>query len=94
MPGFETRTHYEWVVETLDENGVDIIDVAHSDRFPTTVELNEQVAITRATGCEELGIVDRSYAYVENGKLETTFDDGKRVPNRFHVELKNARGQQ
>jgi hypothetical protein len=36
------------------------------------------------------GLIERSWAYVKDGKLPETFDDGYSVPKRFHKELEKA----
>jgi hypothetical protein len=33
-------------------------------------------------------IEDRTWAYIDNGKLPEEFEDGTRVPVRFHAEVK------
>ena len=81
---------YEWVIETLDSNG-DIIDVDHSETFPTNIPENADVALTRIIGNVRDGIKHRQYAYLADGKLPETFENGVQVPKRFHVEV--ARGE-
>jgi hypothetical protein len=81
---------YEWAIETLDSNG-DIYDVDHSETFPTDIPENADVALTRIIGNDQDGIKHRQYAYLADGKLPETFENGVRVPKRFHVEV--AKGE-
>ena len=81
---------YEWVIESLDSNG-DIDDVDHSETFPSDIPENADVALTRIIGNNRDGIKHRQYAYLADGKLPKTFENGVQVPKRFHVEV--ARGE-
>jgi hypothetical protein len=80
---------YEWAIETLDSNG-DIYDVDHSETFPTDIPENADVALTRIIGNDQDGIKHRQYAYLADGKLPETFENGVRVPKRFHVEVEGG----
>ncbi len=85
---------YEWCYETVDEDG-DIIDNDHEDvlaEFSKERETNTLVLI-RDFGNEEEGLINRSWAYVKDGKLPICFsgENGEYpnqiVPKRFHLEL-------
>jgi len=91
---------YEWAVETLDYWN-DIEDVDHFDTYaevqrfikqnPPEFDRPYRVALTRlrydANDREQL--VERSYAYLDEGKLPMEFEDGDmcRVPAKFHKEV-------
>lgn len=93
---------YEWVIETKDEHG-DIQDVNHSETFPGFPQEGTDVGVVRDV-VDETGVIDRSWAYIENGVLQSHFQvhdyDEKNdcmvpvniaaVPMRFHRELKAA----
>jgi hypothetical protein len=46
-----------------------------------------RLALKRDMGCEAEGIEDRRYAYVVDGILSETFEEGGKVPERFRKEL-------
>lgn len=88
----KNKVAYEWVFDELDEDG-DIID---SDGVMT---LNERpnlrigdglmLALTRNVGNDIDGLIDRSYAYVdeETMALPAEFDNGYSVPQRYRLEF-------
>ena len=78
---------YEWTIETIEDG--DIVDTDFSDLLEFTPEPNQIVGLRRYTGSASSGITGSSYAYPENGELPTHFDDGERVPARYHAEYKN-----
>ena len=92
-----TRVHYEWDIESVDDYG-DIIDHDFNDKCPGLPrEANERLVLVRnvAEGLSDewdasAHIVDRSWAYVEDGALPERFDDGTPVPVRFFTELAKA----
>ena len=71
---------YEWVIETLDQHG-DITNVDHSDTFPGMPSPGKAVALVRDS-------TSRTWAYVRDGKLPETFENGTRVPKRFLAVVK------
>ena len=93
-------THYEWVAEIIDIYD-DIID---SQYFDTLGELQQWVktvspddfenykridwGLHRCSGSEADGMTDREYAYVKSNTLPDYFDQGSKVPKRFHEQLK------
>lgn len=89
-----TRVIYEWDYETVDEHG-DIQDHNHSDNFPgLPTEPNVKLVLVRDEwdGVSKdfnatASLKHRSWAYVENGKLPTEFDDGTPVPKKFFKHL-------
>lgn len=89
-----TRLDYEWDVEALDEYG-DIIDHGFCDGFPgvSTDPLHKVVLVksyARGLSGDEYSfdIVDRAWAYLQDdGTLPEEFDDGSKVPLRFHREV-------
>ena len=78
--------YYEWDIETYD--GEDIDDHDHAERLRDLQELepDQRLVLVRTTS------EDRTWAYVENGRLPERFRDAyetpqTRVPVRFHREL-------
>lgn len=90
------KTHYEWVVEEIDEND-DVIDPMFSDTFKDAIvdanaiivspENNVFIGLVRYVFESDGNLAVREYAYIKNGILPTEFDDGHRIPNRFHDEI-------
>jgi hypothetical protein len=86
---------YEWCYETLDEFG-DIIDTYFCDKLKDFDESarTETLCLIRNEGNEVDGLEDRLWAYVKDGQLPETFEDGggysidEPVPERFRKELK------
>ena len=83
---------YEWTLETLD-NG-DIVDSDFSDTlsFNKAYLPGNDLGLCRVLGNERDGVVDTTWAYVKDGKLDTHFRDSagseiSKVPQRFHTEL-------
>jgi hypothetical protein len=81
------KTYYEWDYETVNQDG-DIIDHNHRKELNqfTDQEKTDTLVLVRDKGHE------RSWAYVENGKLPDFFCDAYKrptvkVPKRFHKEL-------
>ena len=90
---------YEWAIETIDASG-DIEDVDHRDTFAEVLQVikggatdgcSYRVALTRLRYCnnDRDQLIERSYAYLDDGKLPAEFEDGDmcRVPARFHKEV-------
>ena len=89
---------YEWIVETIDGFG-DVIDIDHRDTASDALR-SARTVMCEGGNHYDVGIVrdrfdhddpnelvDRQWAYVENGKLPAVFDGGTAVPKRFHVEI-------
>lgn len=96
-------TGYEWDIETVtaDEHE-DIVDHDHRERMhdfggeKLTLALVEdgdepgtffRLCLVRSVWDDVTGLVDRSWAYVEDGKMPTHFENGVVVPKRFHDEF-------
>lgn len=85
---------YEWCWECWDQNGTEILDLFHGDTLailggPTGPTLRNLARLTliREWGNDIEGIQARTYAYPENGRLPTEFENGIKVPKRFQKEL-------
>ena len=102
----ENFTVYEWDVELVDREYGDILDHNHSDKFPGIPNMDDKpgapygletgVVFERLVLVKDVyrqwDLVDRSWAYVEDGKLPEYFSDAwqredSKVPKRFHVEF-------
>jgi hypothetical protein len=89
---------YEWIVEEVDAHG-DIIDTS---AFPTAAQAlgyarhapgagwHWEIGLTRNVGDDDVGLQDRQWAYISEGKLPTHFDGGASIPHRFRRELQQA----
>ena len=90
--GAETmRTYYEWDVEEVDSDG-DVSDHDFDEKLSVLLKAhpigeNESLVLVYNLGSELDGIQDRAWAYVKEGELPEEFDNGYRVPMRFHHEL-------
>ena len=97
-----TKTFYEWDIEEFDPETDDIIDHNHSDDFPGIPEEdNYRLVLVRDTWehfkvyehgkpMTEIGdLIERQWAYVENGSLPEEFTGGSVVPKRFHKMVCN-----
>ena len=90
---------YEWDVETVDEYG-DIEDHYHSERITidhldAALDKSGRTRLVLVRDDHRHGGIDRSWAYVEEGKLPDHFKDAydrneAKVPQRFHKELAKA----
>ena len=99
---FRKHVAYEWAVETVDEYG-DVVDVNHSDTYAeavadakrTPLEAGEhiEIALKRVVWSEAEGREDIQYGYLDEGMLPERFDEGsgKKVPERFHAEVRKVR---
>lgn len=99
------KTFYEWDMEMLDENG-DIDDHDFSDKCPGIPDDPQyKLVLVRDTyewpsndpqrKCDP-DLVDRLWAYVENGNLPEYFSGcdystDVRVPIKFHRELADTK---
>ena len=87
---------YEWDAETwLDD---EVHDHDHRDTLGemSRLEADQRLVLVRDVGNRIEGLLDRLWAYVENGKLPEYFSDsmtvtGVKVPQRFHRELAKHR---
>ena len=95
------KTFYEWDIETVErgvfddgEEYADIVNHDHHDECPgIPTHPDDMLVLVRDVWTNEDGydeLHDRTWAYVESGKLPTHFEDGHKVPKRFHVELAKA----
>lgn len=96
-----TRLVYEWDYESTDEHG-DILDHMFFDDCPGLPDDdNIELVLVRnelkgypddfENSCD---LDHRAWAYVKDGKLPEEFDDGYRIPQRFHKELAKAVNEQ
>ena len=102
----ENFTAYEWAVELVDKEYGDILDLAFSDKCPEIPSTDDRLGASYGLDIdvvfERLVLVrdvyrnwdlsDRSWAYVEDGKLPEYFSDPWqqeecKVPKRFHAEI-------
>jgi hypothetical protein len=89
-----TKLDYEWDIEVLDEHG-DIEDHDFQDNYPGTQDDPEKNVVVlvksyaRGLSGDEYSffIEDRTWAYIKDGELPEEFQDGTRVPQRFHKEV-------
>lgn len=83
---------YEWITETVDEHG-DIVDTMCDSRYVPAGE-GEEVALRRieedSSGEHEASGATWTYAYVKDGVLADTFDNGERVPLYKRREVERA----
>lgn len=78
---------YEWAIETFDEYG-DVTEVDHHDKFPGLPPAGQDVVLVRDRIADDENLEERTWAYIENGKLPERFDNGRtKVPKRFHAEV-------
>lgn len=95
---------YEWDVETVDDHG-DVLDHDHDASLSALLHRHhdigngEQLALVRDVGDDIEGLLDRTWAYVEEGELDEFFCTASgtpdyKTPKRFHAELARAIKQQ
>ncbi len=85
------KTWYEWVVEESEPDG-EIVDtnaydyyksaVSHTGSFGGKIE----IALLKCVGDPDTNH-DRFYAYLKDGKLPESFEDGLKIPKRFIKEV-------
>jgi hypothetical protein len=83
---------YEWVVECLNDE--DIIEVRHESNYAAAVAVTPkdgtpyQIALVRDrhNNIDE-DLEDRAWAYIEDGRLLETFDNGIAVPKKYRDEV-------
>ena len=92
------QTVYEWDLESYDEND-EISDHDHSDNCPGLPDdSSTKLVLVRDVIDDCKGLIDRSWAYVVDGKLPESFCDAYdqpcyTVPKRFHKELERKVNQ-
>lgn len=88
-----TRTHYEWILETIEcdpddpgnEELHDVIDIVHADSLYALIKAvryvspDQRVAVVRDIWVNE-SLEDRTWAYVINGELDEYFRDAHGSP--------------
>lgn len=93
--------HYEWDIETISLPEADILDHDHratlaefdADDLREAIKAlgDTRLVLVRDVGNDADGLTDRSWAYVEKGKLPERFaycpGEGASVPVRFVKEL-------
>lgn len=94
------KLYYEWWIEETHKNGDDIQEVHHSDDLPyllyfknnkpDTIDYHHVLVLTRYKCNDFDGVNTQSYAYPENNKMPTEFDDGTKVPKRFLIEYEKV----
>ena len=91
----------EWLVEELDSNG-DILNVHHCDTYAHARKVagwsdyNTDIGLVRDRGNDLDGLLDRQWAYLEDGRLPERFSDsggseGPLVPAKFHFEVQRSK---
>jgi hypothetical protein len=100
----KSKVNIEWLVEALDYyegcgDDPDIFEVVHRDTYAEALataaqaELPTRIGLVRDRGNDVEGIIDRQWAYINDGKLPARFDwgggedGGALVPARYHREL-------
>jgi len=97
---------YEWDVETFEitDGEVEIVDHDHSEKLLISQYMKASKAGNRKSlvlvrdVVSDNGVEDREWAYVQDGKLPTHFQDaygkhGTKVPKSKHLELQRVKGQ-
>ena len=88
------KVFYEWAVEEWGDG--DILDNSFYDTISpdflfwekeNLTLANYKLCLWRRLGNDLDGITDATWAYVENGKLPTTFEDGIKIPKYKKKEL-------
>jgi len=96
-----TRTDYEWALESVNTDG-DIEDHHFADKLKGLVQNVYQMdkglrlVLVRTTWDLDIeSILNRGWAYPEDndGKLPAEFDNGEKVPQRFHAEWASLGGR-
>jgi len=91
--------HYEWDIETLDPESLDIIDHDHRDKLTELLDWKQSiVSFDIVLVCDiwdsDRGLIERLHWYPEHD-LESEFNNGKPVPKRFITEFNKVwRGAQ
>ena len=88
------RIDYEWDIESVDEYG-DIVDHGFNESCPTEPLPAGSDLVLVKSYLDPTGsfIEEKAWAYTRGtNELPEEFDDGSKVPVRFHKELRKARG--
>lgn len=94
----ETRLEYPDGLHDIHEHNhaervADLLDCLHAPKPDPEGEgtLTTELVLVRDE-YDEYGedLIDRSWAYVEDGELPETFENGARVPLKYHRELAAA----
>ena len=88
------ETTYEWTLEVINKDGDieeslfenTLKDINRYADFGGVIGENIMVALVKNVGNDEDGILDRTWAYIEDGSLNELFLDGTKVPKRFIKE--------
>lgn len=91
------QTYYEWAIENIDTHD-DIQDVWHAETYAEAIrmagwDLDEGIVKRDVCLVYNLGntidesVIERSWAYVEDGRLPETFENGRSVPKRYLAEV-------
>ncbi len=98
----KNEVRYEWVIEILEleddpEYGPQIVEVNHADTYADALKFARDIpryhiGLVRDEGNDVEGLVDRAWAYMEDGKLPERFTEGLRsyeVQKKFHKEVED-----
>jgi hypothetical protein len=91
---------YEWDIETTDQNG-DILDHDHRDTYADALRVSlltdepHNIVLVRDVIDSDGDLTDRSWAYMDGGKLPEYFQDSagndyKKVPTPIHAQVARA----
>lgn len=95
------KVDYEWVCEIVDAHG-DIIEPLFADTLVEALGYRDheyegkasvQIALVKHEYTDIDGELGRGYAYLEDGKLPESFEDGNvnpDIPVRFRNEVANC----
>ena len=89
------KVGYEWACEEWTEDRSDVLENYFDERVLRCLETSKQlqtfsIVLVRDVYCETEGLIERSWAYVDNGELPEEFTGGAKVPKRFVAELAKA----
>ena len=88
--GMRDKYIYEYVIELNDTNG-DIVNILYFNTFREVMENlpidNYDIALVQKIGNDNEGVKDIAYAYLIDGNLSPTFDNGNKVPNKYLKEM-------
>jgi len=92
------RVFYEWDIEYFNPVTQNIEDHNHSSECPgIPTEPDLSLVLVRDTYSmhegEPFDLEYRTWAYIEGNHLPETFDDGVKVPQKFHKELEKAESE-
>ena len=85
------RTSYEWTAEEWDREEHIDSDFANKLKDLYPIDRRVRIGLVKSIGNEIDGLVDREWAYADNGKLPENFSladfsEGAKVPKRFLKE--------